>query len=56
MTECVGYRKPLFLGGQDVIDNLEISDMEVYWSLCGQLLGRVRNLPNGARVGHLGIS
>src|SRR6266498_2016375 len=36
-TECVGYKVPLFLGGQDSVDNLEIVDLEVYVSLCGQL-------------------
>lgn len=37
-NECVGYIKPLFLGGEDNVDNLEISDMEVYWGICGQLI------------------
>ena len=33
-TKCVGYKIPLFRGGKDTVDNLEISDMEVYWSIC----------------------
>lgn len=37
--QCVGYKVPLFLNGEDVVGNLETSDMDVYWSLCGQLLG-----------------
>jgi hypothetical protein len=36
-SECVGYRVPLFLGGADALDNLEVSDLDVYWTLCGQL-------------------
>ncbi len=56
LTECIGYKKPLFLGGRDTIENLEISDMEVYWSVFGQLLSRVRNLPDGSRVGRIDIS
>ena len=32
--QCVGYRIPLFLGGKDSIENLEVSDMEVYWHIC----------------------
>lgn len=32
--KCAGYKIPLFLGGNDTIDNLEISDMEVYWYIC----------------------
>ncbi|MBB6626240.1 DUF1851 domain-containing protein [Nocardioides sp. KIGAM211] len=39
-TECVGYRIPLFLGGVDDTSNLERSDADVYWSLCGQMLSR----------------
>ena len=55
ITECIGYKKPLFLGGKDVVDNLELSDMEVYWSLCSQMLSRTRNLPNGTRIGRIDI-
>jgi hypothetical protein len=36
-SECVGYVKPLFLGGEDSVENLEIIDLDVYISTCGQL-------------------
>ncbi|MDH5601354.1 MAG: DUF1851 domain-containing protein [Gammaproteobacteria bacterium] len=36
-NQCIGYKVPLFLNGSDTIDNLELSDMEVYWSICGQI-------------------
>lgn len=29
-NKCVGYKVPLFLNGEDDIENLEVSDMEVY--------------------------
>lgn len=32
-NECVGYKIPLFLGGKDNVENLEASDMEVYWEI-----------------------
>lgn len=51
--ECVGYRVPLYLGGKDVIANLEISDMDVYWTLMGQLR-RTRSLPIGSRIAQVG--
>lgn len=35
--KCVGFKVPLFLGGAGAVENLEISDEEVYWSLIGQL-------------------
>jgi hypothetical protein len=36
--ECIGYKVPLFLNGSDTVDNLEKQDLQVYWSICGQLL------------------
>jgi hypothetical protein len=37
-NQCVGYKIPLFLGGEDEISNLDISDLEVYWGTIGQLM------------------
>jgi hypothetical protein len=45
--QCVGYKRPLFIGGKDEAANLEISDLDVYWSLSGQLLQKIRNLSPG---------
>lgn len=36
--ECVGFRIPLFLGGSDDYENMEISDIDVYWSITGQIM------------------
>jgi hypothetical protein len=36
-SQCVGFKVPLFLGGEGDVSNLEMSDEEVYWSLLGQL-------------------
>lgn len=38
---CVGYRQPLFLNGQDIVENLEVSDLDVYWTIFGQLRRQV---------------
>jgi hypothetical protein len=48
--QCVGYKKPLFLNGSDNVENLELTDMEVYWSITGQLLSKLRRLPDGTRI------
>ena len=40
--QCVGYRKPLFLGGADELANLELSDLSVYWSVTAQLIAQIR--------------
>ena len=34
---CVGYIVPPFLNGDDELANMEMSDMEVYWSIMGQI-------------------
>ncbi|MFA0814295.1 MAG: T6SS immunity protein Tdi1 domain-containing protein [Anaerofustis sp.] len=39
--QCVGYKVPLYLNGEDDLENLEISDMEVYWYLFGQLRNQI---------------
>ena len=37
---CAGYKVPLFLGGEDTTDNLEDSDMEVYWYIISEIKNR----------------
>jgi hypothetical protein len=38
---CVGFRIPLFLGGSDDLANLEVTDLNVHWSLSAQIRGAV---------------
>lgn len=38
--KCIGYKIPLFLGGEDKISNLEYSDLDVYWSVLTQFIER----------------
>lgn len=40
-NQCVGYKVPLFLNGKDIITNLEISDMDVYWSIFAQIINQI---------------
>jgi hypothetical protein len=49
-AQCVGYRKPLFLGGADELENLELSDLDVYWHLMGQMIANTKGLPLGTPV------
>ncbi|TGK55116.1 DUF1851 domain-containing protein [Leptospira wolffii] len=53
VNECVGYKKPLFLNGADDVSNLNVVDMEVYWSFCGQLFGQIKDLPEGTIIGNI---
>ena len=48
--DCVGYRVPLFLGGRDTVDNLEVIDLDVYWTTCGQLRRGTLQLPEGTSI------
>lgn len=29
--QCAGFNVPLFLGGEDEVTNLELTDIDVYW-------------------------
>lgn len=49
-NNCVGYRVPLFLGGLDTVENLEVIDLDVYWTICGQLRRGALLLPEGASI------
>lgn len=42
LGECIGYRKPLFLGGADKLDNLALIDLSAYWSVTAQAIAQVR--------------
>ena len=48
--QCVGYRVPPFLGGEDDVPNLEISDLMVYVSINGQLGAQTANLEPGTPI------
>jgi len=47
---CAGYRIPLFLGGSDEVGNLESTDIDVYWSLMGQLRQGTQDLQPGTGI------
>jgi hypothetical protein len=44
-SDCVGFKVPLFLGGGEGADNLEVVDLDVYWSANGQLRAGTKDLP-----------
>ena len=50
LSQCAGYKVPPFLGGRDEIGNLMLTDMEVEWSMTGQLLMTSSMLPKGAQI------
>ena len=32
-TDCVSYKVPLIMGGNDELENLDLCDMDVYWEI-----------------------
>lgn len=53
--ECIGYKRPLFLGGTDWIDNLELIDLDVYWTVSAPLIAQARRVGVGGRIGKIEI-
>ena len=53
--QCAGFNVPLFLGGEDEVTNLEVTDIDVYWSLMGQLRVATQHLQPGTPVKHVSI-
>jgi hypothetical protein len=51
--QCIGYKKPLFLGGGDTIKNLELANLEVYWAVSAQLISKTRYLPAGTKINNI---
>ncbi len=56
INECVGYKTVLFLGGEDTVKNLEKGDMDIYWSICSQLIHKTKGLPEGTVIKNIGIN
>lgn len=54
-SECVGYKQVLFLGGEDEVSNLEKGDMDVYWTICAQLLQLTSDLPHDTVIKNVTI-
>ena len=48
--QCLGFKKLLFLGGVDELENYERVDMEVYWELNYQVYCKVQSLPEGQLI------
>ena len=48
--DCVGYKIPLFLGGEDDIPNLEVTDLDVYLEICAQMREKIRGFPEGTKI------
>ena len=48
--QLAGLRIPCFLGGQLILNNLEIQPAVVYWGLAGQLIAQTLQLREGTQI------
>lgn len=53
--QIYSFKKPPVLGGEYVLENIEVTDLSVHFSLAGQIHEKVRNLPPGTPVGDVAI-
>lgn len=55
-SECASFKLPIFLGGEFSPENIEVSDLSVFWYTTGQVIDLTRNLPPGTSIGGFSIS
>lgn len=55
INQCIGYKIPLFLGGSDTVENLDVSDLDVYWTISANLIQKMRSLSPGTLIANLRI-
>jgi hypothetical protein len=53
--QCYSCKKPLSLGGQLEPDNFERTDLQVHYSILGQLHQQTRHLPPGTKIDNIKI-
>ncbi len=53
--ECYSCKTPLSLGGQLETDNFERADLQVHYSILGQLHQQTKHLPPGTKLGSIKI-
>ncbi len=52
---CYGYRIPPVLGGKIEIENIEQTDLSVYYSITGQIHRQVKDLPPGTPISKITV-
>ena len=53
--QCVGFAVPLFLGGQDTVENLKLTDLSVDWEFSIQLRRQMAASPDGTKIRNVTI-
>ena len=53
--QIYSYKTPPILGGDYTVDNAEICDLEVHFSVLGQIQNKIKDLPDGTKVDRVEI-
>jgi hypothetical protein len=53
---CFCFKKSLFLGGEDVIQNYQLANMDVSWELNLQIMAKIKDLPEGTIINNISFS
>ena len=51
--EIYSFKKPPILGGEYVLNNIEKTDIEVHFSILGQIHKQVKDLPEGTPINEI---
>lgn len=41
--QCISYITPLFMGGDEIFENMLPSSLEIYWQVCSDMLNELEN-------------
>jgi hypothetical protein len=55
-NQCYGYKLPPILGGEYEVENFELTDLSVHYSLLADICQQVRDLPDGTKISVVTIS
>lgn len=55
-NEVYSYKKPLVLGGEDIISNIEKLNIDVHLSINGQIHEKIKDLPPGTPINNITIN
>ena len=53
--QVYSFRHPIFLGGENALENIEVTDISVHFSSNGQIYRQVKDLPSGTKVDSVSI-
>ncbi|MEO7213444.1 hypothetical protein [Mucilaginibacter sp.] len=53
--ECLTPKNSLLLGGEDILEEYEVSDLDVHWHIHDQIYNQIKDLPPGTKINSIKI-